>query len=868
MTWTFDEDESIPFPTQNLGGSSGGTRRSGRPHCPSRRAIEAAESSLGSAATRRAQQGAKRKAPSASTEDERITRDNVVVDMDDSSSYDPDDEDEDSDVSMEPQDVDDLASTRDYESIRAMADADHEALHFKPKKESTKDIWVIFKKKKRYKHPVTGKISKGSLCLVCKKDPSIHRRRSAFLTGSTSSLRAHIARHHVSLYRKRCQALGIEPKPRALFRNLAASHSSSLTQTSLDSVVTCEPKGPPFTNAGLLDYIVEFIVCEDEAFLLIESDSFRRLLKFCRPSLSDKDIPSRNTLRAEVLRRVHIAQGRMRENMKRVPSKISFTFDTWTSGPGDPYISVTAHYIDTPADQPHAWRLKCEQLAFEEIKGRHTGENLADILARTLDDYRLHGKIGWFTSDGAAVNRATIRMLQSKFAGTEVGWSAMEHDMLCMEHSLHLAAKHFIQKVAPGLGSDVICKNLSDTSTRPGLENSVDNSDEEGFDSGDSLGKAIALVNRMRNSPQARAYFKEACKQVGIPQLEFVTWIRTRWGSLYKFLDRFLKLQKGIGQFILLVDANDHVPKLSGKRSYADFHLTERDWEQLANIKHSIRELSNAQQTFSKDRTPTVWRIISTFEFLIKNWDAMAGNPQFREVKDALNEGLKSLRKWYARVEGSCVTYFVCVVLDPNLKNLYFRARWDREQYAAAMKKLEEVFDSYYIAPEITTRAVDTIVPPMPKSPGHYGDSYLREAVKMYQQEQKAERSPRDELEQYLNSGAEAVADVALWWGTQSDEKYPTLKRIARDYLPIQGSATPSERAFSSGGITDCLRRNSLTTEIFEGLQILKSAYRNGHISAVTQAAQHFDVLVQSFDDAGDTEVDPIDVDSILESSE
>ncbi|KAH9171229.1 hypothetical protein EDB89DRAFT_2243585 [Lactarius sanguifluus] len=47
------------------------------------------------------------------------------------------------------------------------------------------------KKKKQYKHPVTGKISKGSLCLVCKKDPSIHRRRSSFLTGSTSSLRAH-----------------------------------------------------------------------------------------------------------------------------------------------------------------------------------------------------------------------------------------------------------------------------------------------------------------------------------------------------------------------------------------------------------------------------------------------------------------------------------------------------------------------------------------------------------------------------------------------------------------------------------------------------------------------------------------------------
>jgi len=82
--------------------------------------------------------------------------------------------------------------------------------------------------------------------------------------------------------------------------------------------------------------------------------------------------------------------------------------------------------------------------------------------------------------------------------------------------------------------------------------------------------------------------------------------------------------------------------------------------------------------------------------------------------------------------------------------------------------------------------------------------------------------------------------------------KYPTLKRIARDYLAIQGSSTPSERAFSSGGITRSSRRSSLTTEMFQALQILKSAYRNGHISAATQASQHLDALLVSLDAATD----------------
>jgi len=66
---------------------------------------------------------------------------------------------------------------------------------------------------------------------------------------------------------------------------------------------------------------------------------------------------------------------------------------------------------------------------------------------------------------------------------------------------------------------------------------------------------------------------------------------------------------------------------------------------------------------------------------------------------------------------------------------------------------------------------------------------------------------------------------------------------MARDYLAIQGSATPSERAFSGGGITGTLNRNSLSVASFEALQILKSGYRNGHIAAAEDAAKHLNLF-------------------------
>jgi len=85
---------------------------------------------------------------------------------------------------------------------------------------------------------------------------------------------------------------------------------------------------------------------------------------------------------------------------------------------------------------------------------------------------------------------------------------------------------------------------------------------------------------------------------------------------------------------------------------------------------------------------------------------------------------------------------------------------------------------------------------------------------------------------------------------------------MARDYLAIQGSATPSERAFSSGGLTGIKYRNRLNGMVFESLQLLKSAYRNGHISAVSDAKQHIDALIAAFDDE---EVDDEDLPELID---
>ena len=90
---------------------------------------------------------------------------------------------------------------------------------------------------------------------------------------------------------------------------------------------------------------------------------------------------------------------------------------------------------------------------------------------------------------------------------------------------------------------------------------------------------------------------------------------------------------------------------------------------------------------------------------------------------------------------------------------------------------------------------------------------------------------------------------------------------MAHDYLAVQGSATPSERAFSGAALTDTKRRNRLAPDLFEALQILKSAYRNGHISASNAAQTRYLELMRDLsivdddaddDNAADDEQPPI----------
>ena len=57
--------------------------------------------------------------------------------------------------------------------------------------------------------------------------------------------------------------------------------------------------------------------------------------------------------------------------------------------------------------------------------------------------------------------------------------------------------------------------------------------------------------------------------------------------------------------------------------------------------------------------------------------------------------------------------------------------------------------------------------------------------------------------------------------------RYPSIFKLAMDILPIQASSVPCERIFSSSKETTTARRNRISPELMEELQMLKFSFKH-----------------------------------------
>ena len=64
-----------------------------------------------------------------------------------------------------------------------------------------------------------------------------------------------------------------------------------------------------------------------------------------------------------------------------------------------------------------------------------------------------------------------------------------------------------------------------------------------------------------------------------------------------------------------------------------------------------MQDSNDVQQYFSLEQLSTLWRALPTLEELQTAWEAKQDSNKFTLYKDAINDGLGKLQKYYSRID-------------------------------------------------------------------------------------------------------------------------------------------------------------------------------------------------------------------------
>ncbi|KAM4059221.1 poly(ADP-ribose) polymerase catalytic domain-containing protein [Hirsutella rhossiliensis] len=111
-------------------------------------------------------------------------------------------------------------------------------------------------------------------------------------------------------------------------------------------------------------------------------------------------------------------------------SWIHVSTDAWTSEEGTNYLAIVSHFLDA------AYKLQTALLDLPVLKGPHTGENIAKVLAAVMGSYEIGQNVGFFMMDNASSNDTCIRELAKRYPVIKP-----QSRLRCVGHMLNLIVK-------------------------------------------------------------------------------------------------------------------------------------------------------------------------------------------------------------------------------------------------------------------------------------------------------------------------------------------------------------------------------------------------------------------------------------------
>ncbi|KAF5358776.1 hypothetical protein D9758_008518 [Tetrapyrgos nigripes] len=659
--------------------------------------------------------------------------------------------------------------------------------------------------------------------------------------GLTKNIRNHLTTKHSEKFEDAVKTLGLK---------------GADLMNATDRPSARRKPGEPFNSERFLSLLIRWIVVDDQSINVVECQEFRDVLEYIGVDLKDGAIPHRTHLLELIFGQFETCFKNTREEMNRSLGRISFTSDMWSRGNLQGYMAITAHYIIR--EHGHLILKSC-LIAFRHVQGSHDGESMATHFLGVLDEYGI-------------ANRTGLARLNVFELDDDDGVTSDEiYEQNPPAPKIRIPAEYLA-----ALEKDVIScvRKLVNACRASGKRRD---------------GLRQILIDKLR---EAEAAFQAANPHLqgtgASSDTRVVVLLRdvdTRWSSIYLMVDRLLELYPSVKKFALQ-PGNEEIKDLL----LSDWELSVlNDIRIVLHSFHMIQQLVSAEKTPTlaivlplyeqltsnlkkiQTKLPYLSHMIESslqkiYEYVGKSRAtheyafAMAINPTCKltwiesqwsaedsgKAKSALIEVLRehqtALRHDAEKAalgastsrpasdtrnhhNGSNAAYAQSV----GLANLdAFTKSLDSLTHTHSLSSLstdadtstnsENELDSLESELDVDVSPHDTLSDEERENQAILGDEVI----------------VKEELQNWIAAGIvprSEVKDLIKYWDNdQLQTKFPTLFRLALDVLPVQASAVPCERAFSSSKQTDTDHRSRLSPIMMEVLQILKAIYHDDRL--------------------------------------
>ncbi|GBC12879.2 zinc finger BED domain-containing protein 1-like [Rhizophagus irregularis DAOM 181602=DAOM 197198] len=326
--------------------------------------------------------------------------------------------------------------------------------------------------------------------------------------------------------------------------------------------------------------------------------------------------------------------------------------------------------------------------------------------------------------------------------------------------------------------------------------------------------------------------------------LRIIADVETCWNSSYLAWKRLLKIKDLIDVLAstLMIDPNT---RRDGKR-LKDINLTDDEWQAMNKLVNILEDFAGATEYLGGSNYTTISLMYSLLAVISNKMipddsnvevidltspntafdddvgyedapeDEITQQPKRRKININTPQNCFELEKRVKAALYQSINHYwevpqeqgmLAALLDPRFKDLEFASETLR------LQTHEQLKDAYKNMKILTNESQEA------ESRPTSSNSLL---ARMF----KNSHTYVDEVTNYLALPKIHLDDCPLLWWKTNKARFPILSKLARKYLAIPATSTPSERLFSEAGNVVTIKRTQLLPNTLENLVFCKKNWR------------------------------------------